>query len=289
MSFTVVIWTAIISAVISTCVGALWKCHLAFRKNRVRVIRIKDPDKQLNILLEALQIYEDEKYISEEDKDASDDIIRWIKEVRDEKANGNCKLEDFFLVAKTSTHVIGMAYAHLYPSVQMAFFSYLIALPSYLASGRRASSRLLARLRRELLRTKRCKAIVTEVEEPEAITDHKGKNTARVRIRTLQNLAKEQRVVLRSVRIPYKQPRLNLDDPTTQEKPLRLMIVFQETSGERRVMTRRELKEILTFLAEFIYGGQFEDEPERDREYRAYLAEWKAELIKSAPKEIELY
>lgn len=54
-------------------------------------------------------------------------------------------------------------------------------------------------------------------------------------------------------------------------------------------MTRNEFGEILDFLAECIYGDQFEDEPERDKRYRAYLMnEWKVDLIRSAPEEIEL-
>lgn len=291
------ILAALIGAPISVLMGALLKWYAAARKDKIRVVRIKDPDKQKGVLTEALQIYQDEERISEEDKDASADIIRWLREIRDEKAHGNCKLEDYFLVARTGKDVSGMAYAHFYLSAQMAFFSYLVVpRPSERDSGLlgnkrspvRVSSRLVAKLGKELLRTKKCKAVVTEVEEPSTITDGKRKSTAESRILVLQHLASELAMRLWSIRIPYRQPSLDLD-PKTKEKPLRLMIVFPETSENGRLMPRPELDNILSFLAESIYGDQFEDYPEKDKKYRAYLTKWKAKLMKSAPQEIELY
>ncbi len=269
-------------------------------EEQIEVMRIVDPDDKMqkNILSDALDIYEHEERIPYEEKDSSGDIVRWLREVRDETRLGNCKLDDFFLVARTTTRALGMAYAHLYPSVEMAFFSYFVVLKSdsasvgHLTSESRVSNRLLDELSVQLMRTQKCKAVVTEVDEPDIINDEAPKKIAKARIKILRRLASRQNMLLYSIRIPYRQPILDIediDDPSAQEKPLRLMIVLPQTYVNGRIMARHQLREVLDFLAEFIYGDQYEDDDENDAKYRAYLKKWKEKLMEGVTGPIELY
>ena len=265
------------------------------RGRQISVVHIKDPKKQRDLLLAALQIYEDR--IPDNEKDGPEDIIRWIEEVKQETSHGNCKLMDYFLVAKVANHVAGFAYAHLYPSAQMAFFSYLVVkrpvkdhnrLPNILPSEERVSVKLLDTLAAELRRTGICKAIVVELEEPDTITDRRRKLKAAARIRHLKSLAGTQGVFLRSVDIPYKQPRLRLDDPEATEERLRLMIAFVRPPEQRREITRDDIAEVLAFLADCIYGDQFEDDPRLYERYHAYLRQWQADQMRTVPKVVRL-
>lgn len=309
------IWQLVIGAIITTLVGILVyapvKYCIGIWKNYIRVIRIQDPDKQFERLSMALDIYDDEKRISDDDKDAREDIIRWMEEMQEDKKKGICKLEEYFLVAMTATEMLGMAQVQFYPSSQMAFFSYLVTTLSTETPRNSTSStikkistvdKLFARFRTELLQNQNCKALIAEVEEPNIKDNSKLKDSRDLeksevknrpylpmaRIMTLNANAKKQKMIFREIGIQYRQPGLNCVEPEEQEKPLLLMIILPEQSEHLSEITHDFLNEILTFLEESVYGDSFEYS-DQEKEYREYLKGWKERLLKDAPEEIKLY
>lgn len=288
----VALWTAIIGAMAALLAAVLPKVLEWIRERRrearqrsVAVKRIQDPADP--DVFRALQLYE--RRIPPTERDDLDDIVRWLQEIQAETKRGVCKLKDYFLVAHAGEDLAGFAYVQFYPTASLGFFSYL-AVDDSVPEARycRVSTELVRHVCELLTRTGRCRGVVLEVEEPEAIRGPRARQAA-ARIRLFKALARMGGCALKSVRIPYVQPRLAISKESGgSEKRLRLMYTPFRPTHEPRRLHKRDVEDLLDFLASGIYGDHFEHRKDLDAVYRDYLQEWKARLLQSVPEVVEL-
>ena len=289
----IALWTAIIG-VLGTLVAALLvklferrEVRLRERKERtVTVERIQDPSNPT--VQEALRLYERRIPLEEQDEQA--DIVRWLREIQGEKERGVCKLEDYFLVASLGEDTLaGFAYVQLYPAHLLAFFSYLVVddrIPE--ARECRVSTQLVQKVAEFLRHSGACKRIVAELEEPTVLEGERAVD-ARARIRRLKGLAKAAQCSLKTVKMVYYQPKLDpFDQGDTAETRMRLMYGPLDPESEPRRLHKRDVSDLLSFLAESIYGDHFEHRADLDTAYRAYLEKWRARLLEDLPVAVEL-
>lgn len=287
----VVLWAAIIGAIAAVAAAVLPKLVERIQERRrearhrsVTVAQIKDasdPD-----VFRALRLYE--RRISAAERDDLDNIVRWLREVQEESKRGVCKLEDYFLVARAGDDLAGFAYIQAYPSTSLGFFSYLVVddgVPE--ARYCRVSTELLRHGRRLIARSRRCRAVVFEVDEPAVLRGPRAR-LAGARIRHFKALARMAGCPLKSLSIDYRQPKLSLEESGNTEVPMRLMYAPLEAAREPRRLHKRDLTEILDFLATCVYGDHFEHRPDLDRAFREYLNDWKGRILRAVPEVVEL-
>lgn len=257
----VALWAAIIGAIAALAAAILPKLVEGIRERRrearhraVTVAQIQDPAHP--DVFRALTLYE--RRIPAAEQDDLDDIVRWLGEVQEESKRGVCKLEDYFLVARAGGDLGGFAYIQAYPSTSLAFFSYLVVddgVPE--ARYCRVSTELLRQARRLIARSGRCRAVVLEVDEPTALRGPRARLAA-ARIRHFRALARMAGCPLKSLSIDYLQPRLSLEESGNTEVPMRLMYAPLGAAREPRRLHKRDVTEILDFLATCIYGDHLE-------------------------------
>jgi hypothetical protein len=79
-------------------------------RNPLRVRRIEDPHDPY--LQQALDLNE---RIPENERNSSEDIVRWLCEIKLETAEGRCKFQDYPLVALVKKKVVALLSAQFYP------------------------------------------------------------------------------------------------------------------------------------------------------------------------------
>jgi hypothetical protein len=287
----IALWAAIIGAIAVLAAAVLPKIVERIQERRrdtslrsVSVARIQhhaDPD-----VFRALRLYE--RRIPATERDDLDNIVRWLQEVQDESRRGVCKLEDYFLVARAGGDLAGFAYIQSYPTASLAFFSYMV-VDDFVPEARycRVSTELLQQTHRLLARSGRCRAVVLEVDEPTVLRGPRARQAA-ARIRHFKALARMAGCPLKSLSIDYYQPRLAVGQSGEAEVQMRLMYSPFHAARDPRRLHRRDVAEILDFLATCIYGDHFEHNLELDRAYREYLNDWKARMIQAVPEVVEL-
>jgi hypothetical protein len=65
------------------------------------------------MLCTALELY---TRIPKNERDAEEDVVRCLAEVKEETKQGRCKLKDYFLIAQRKQKVATLIYAQFYPS-----------------------------------------------------------------------------------------------------------------------------------------------------------------------------
>lgn len=272
------------AALLAAAVPRLVERHERHRGRQVTVRHIADPgDPDVAVALRLL-----ERRLPPSERDEPEDIVRWMLEVRDEKRRGVCQLEDYFLVGRVGDDVAGFAYVQYYPSAALAFYSYLVideTIPE--ARECHVSTALLRSARKALFGLmSRCRGVVLEVEEPEILRGRSAR-TAAARIRHFRTLARSVGIPLKEVGIDYRQPRLRVSQAESEDR-MRLMYAPRRWIGEPRALSRNDVADILTFLAEQVYGDQFEHEMNTNSRYREYLYSWKKNLLSQTPGVVPL-
>jgi hypothetical protein len=274
---------ALVAAVLPKVVERIQESSREARDRSVTVARLEDPAHP-EVLL-ALRLYE--RRIPAAQRDDLDDIVRWLHEVHEETKRGDCKLDDYFLVARAGGDLAGFAYIQSYPSRSLCFFSYLVVddkVPE--ARYCRVSTELLKQARRLIARSGQCRAVVLEVDEPNVLRGPRARQAA-ARIRHFKALARMAGCPLKSLSIEYFQPRLSLQH-NTREVRMRLMYAPVDAGREPRRLHRRDVTEILDFLATCVYGDYFEHKPDLDRAFREYLSDWQRRILLGVPEIVEL-
>lgn len=287
----VVLWAAIITvigglvaAVLPAGIQKIQKWRREAEHRAVTVARIHNPEDAE--VWQALRLYE--RRIPATERDEPDDIVRWLQEVKDETKRGVCKLDDYFLVAHAGRDLAGFAYIQFYPATSLGFFSYLVVddrVPE--ARYCNVTTELLREARRLLTHSRRCHAVIIEVDEPAALRGPRGREAA-ARIRHFKALARMVDCPLKSVSINYLQPKLALGDSMSAELKMRLMYAPLGANREPRRLHKRDVLDILDFLALCIYGDHFEHSLEQDRAYREYLDDWKRRIMDTVRDVVEL-
>src|SRR5688500_10728672 len=114
---------------------------------------------------------------------------------------------------------------------------------------------------------RKSRARVREVDEPEAQL-HRHTQHASARNRHCKTLARMTGVALKSVKIPYCQPKLSLADSEAQEEKMRLMFAALNVQREPSRLSKNDVQDLLDFLSTCIYGDHFQHRADIDRLYR---------------------
>lgn len=269
--------------ILSKPLGRFVRRRLGSRDN-VEIRRItsaKDQD-----IFQLIALYENNFPANE--RDDFETIIRWLEEVEAETLEGRCKLIDLFLVAKVGSRVIGWCYAHYYVASQFLFVSFLV-VDREMTEARRGSAtyKLLEFIAEELKRKqlRRCRGIIFEVEHPQAVPEERQREAA-ARIRHFAALARAHGWIARTLQLNYLQPRLDIWSGQFQEQPLALMYIRTRGRQLSRDISRKEAKAIVGFIYNEVYGDHFEDDRQRDREFRTYLRQLHAQVTDDLPQRV---
>lgn len=266
----------------------------------IRVERLLDPDddRQQSDLDEVFEEIYRERFKKEEERDSTNDIVRWLREFKkDPKGN----IVEYFLIAKsyigeTKAEVCGLLYATCYPNNKPPF-----GLISYLAvkentprgNSYKASLPLIKTLRDYITKEiKDCQGLLIEVEDPNTpdftLTE---KKEAKSRIRLFKRHARYLDVPFMDINcISYLQPHLEIEKIKAKEREMPLCLIYlpiNKTASLNKI-TKRQTNEFLGFLYDKIYGDCFLDNPVADKLYRHYLKELKKRVLDTYKKNAEL-
>jgi hypothetical protein len=250
------------------------------RLSKIRVKRINhenDPD-----LEKALDFYCDADFIPANERDDRGEIVRWIREIRDETEQGIAALIDYFLIAKGKGNICGILYAHYYLKSKMLFISYLIASTKYSERKdkiRGISSELLRYIKKRFKKElKDCRGIVFELR----LDKHFESKSA-----LFSGFAQQLEIPIRRIMINYVQPKVSLWNGSGIEE----MAIYYGRIGrifDREYLPRGEVIEILDFLYDEIYGDQFSTIESKDRQYKDHLRELYNKTILQLPENVPI-
>lgn len=189
------------------------------------------------------------------------------------------EIEDYLWVDKYEHEVVGFLYYHYYYRHRYAFLSYVIAKNTM--RSRKLLENCLIRVLQD--RHPECRAVIGEFDHPSFISPGRGRRRAYSRIRLF--CRKYGARIISGAN--YLQPNLRPND-SSEEIPL--VLCYYSTRLEckmRKVLPRREYKQILDFIFNSIYGSAF-DTQEADSEYKMYLEHLKVRILRGAAPRLEL-
>lgn len=261
----------------------LLKWWLDREHQSVKVYRIKEPDDPR--LESALHLCE--RMLPANEVDSPANVARWLAEIKRETAEGRCRLIDYLLVSVLDRKVCGVLYGQYYPLYKLMFISYVVADGEDAAArdGRATQSlfRYLRAARSDELAE--MEGIVFEMEYPIPDATEQSRRS-RSRSRLFEFYAQQLGITVRILDIPYRQPRLDLEDPCCKEEPQLLAYGRTEPPAISRSVSREEVQNVISFVYKAIYGDQFEGDPNQDAEYRRYLDTLCSDLTDSLPAEV---
>jgi len=231
----------------------------------ISVRRVTEPND--HDLLPAYKVYE--KWIPRNEQDEFSEIQRWLEENKAEKLRGNPKLDEYLLVCKTGARVCGFFYGQYYPSHRLFFVGYLVIdredEDAKLIAAKELLCRLVAMVRQD---HPDCEGIVFEIEldpkkDPRTLTAKERLFAVHARICG--------DIVLRRLDFEYQQPRLSLWDPASIEERQHLVYGRLGPPPLGRKCAKNEVLQVLYAVYNSWYADCFEDDPARDKEYRAYV------------------
>lgn len=275
---------AAIAAIVAVLIPLIYNKIKSRTRTLIKVKRIQstdDPD-----LLQALELYS--RNIPNNERDNPENIVRWLQEIQIETMAGKCKLKDYFLITKVREKVCGLLYAQYYPHSRLMFISYMVVdrdIPE--ARWCAASNALLRYLSHELHKTlKNCEGIVFELEYPKKEKKREQILTCRARIRHFCALARMQNIVVKKIKIDYRQPKLSLWENRYSEEKQALMYGRTRPPHIATTIPRDEVVKVLSFFYNDIYGDHFEDDPIRNTKFRHYLKKLYETMIRDLPDDI---
>jgi hypothetical protein len=230
--------------------------------NPVVVQRVTDP--RSRDLLSALELYE--RRIPDEQRFESADIIRWLREDRQQRRT-RYGPRDYVLIAKFRKKVCGFSLFHFYHTRSLIFFAYLVAAkgpgtPAGISESLIASITKL--LRKKPLR--QCKGLILELEDPRR-GGTSDRNHSLARIRLFSKLAEMYGFTLRAVDIPYLQPSLTHSAEDGQAQLL-LMCAYPVDGAASGIMRKAELINLLEFIYLELYPDGYSADVEESEQYR---------------------
>lgn len=267
------------------CVRLLEWAFGSFR-NRVsikRVVKVKPLDKDLNA---AFELYK--RRLPPNERDSSENIVRWLEECENAGPDESSKLQDYLLIAKAAGQVCGLLYAQYYPHTRLLVISYLVIDNS----SPQQSSVVPAFLKyfMRLLRTeaKGCVGLAFELEHPA----HSSKPRRCLgREELFRRHFRCNEIFIKRLAIDYRQPRLSLWDddirPYHEEAQL-LMYGRIQPPPLGDLVSKVEVAAVIDTMYNYWYGDCYEDNPNRDQEYRTYLRELCQKTVASLPEEVPL-
>jgi hypothetical protein len=247
---------AIAGAIVGVTIGAgrIWKQGLRIH----RVMLPNDP-----VLETASELYE--RRLDENVRDNSADFRRWLDENPEARLAGNRDVTILFYVATQNDEAKAFFYAEFYQPVRLLLISYLVTHESKV--GTRAAMRIMRSLNSQLRRLD-CHGLVFELEQPCA----KDRNGWLGRWYRFEQLMGKRSIRFMRLDIPYVQPKLSLWEPGYEEEPQYLFYGSSLGRPPLPRVSRDEVAAILETVYNAWYAGSFEDDAERNHEYREYIA-----------------
>jgi hypothetical protein len=219
-----------------------------------------------------------DRLFPEEVRDSSQDVVRWLAELEVERREGRNKLEDYLLIAKLGSVVVGYLYAQYYLDAMYLFISYYGIDKQYAAARKTAASSLLSNLVTLVRRNHSgCKGLVSELE--------RGKATA---LRILyRRSAKAQGLKAYEICFQYEQPALS---PAKELSTVPQVLVYVPTDAHAGAacLTRAGALGILRCILLEVYGDSYEHDAEMDCKYRKYLRRLYERYEQTLPETIPL-
>jgi hypothetical protein len=241
----------------------------SFWLNPIVVRRIRRPsDRDLDA---ALRLYETR--IPPEDQFQSDDIIRWVRDDLMSRSNRRDRPRDWFLVAKHKRAVGGFILFHYFPQRRVVFLAYM-AVAKKPGMPADAISLALCRAVSKILVTAKelrgCEKILLEVDDPRHFIDAKKRSEAIARIARFCKLGEMHGHSIRALDIPYRQPKLSLNEGAETERPLILLCAQMSPGALPRSVSRAVVEDILSFIYMDLYPECFSADPQENEEYLKY-------------------
>ncbi|MGD9722123.1 MAG: toll/interleukin-1 receptor domain-containing protein [Pirellulales bacterium] len=254
-------------------------------RDRIDVKLARDCESQ--DVIEALWLYDER--IPEQERFSADDILRWLRDDRDNPRRADLGPSDLMFIATMRKKVCGLALLHYMPQDSLAFVAYMASKKGVRdREGRFVSRRLIDEVAAEFSRDselRKCGLFLTEVDDPRHLASGRHQAEALARIKLFSLLAQARGFSLRIVGIDYRQPLLHVPKRRNQalEVPMLLMVASKNASNE---FQHQEVIRLLTFIHERLYPEGFSDDPAQVKAYRAYLTKLLVEQVKRLPKSI---
>lgn len=267
--FLLGIVSSIIAGLITSGITAVIVFHIISRMN-LRIKRIlKSTDKDIDQLID---VYE--YLLPANERSPGTDILRWLDEYQEKRRDPRHTLEEYWLVGKYKSRVVSILFFQYYLDSKYLFISYYGVDDRFEEKGETPSSVMLKKMRKSFGKElKRCKGIVYETDAPETVADTKKKMERKARSRLFKTYAKRLGYVAYDIGIDYIAPRLALEQSEYyEEEHLRLSYIPLKKTYPDNIITKDEVLEILHFVYLQVYGDQYNDDLERDKEYRDYLS-----------------
>ena len=231
----------------------------------------------------AMDLYDDPDIFPDWERDDREEIERWLEEARlaRDRPTGP---HEYLLAAIHRERVVGFFYGTFYRSISTLFVSYLI-IPRRLTSSTREQipRELFDALQSALKKDGNVpKAIVGEVDAPDAATADSPLNRRVGRIKLLIQRARQLDVTMRVIDAPYLQPSLDPHKRNMKEGPLLLLYGrFGEDVGS--MLPKATVLELISFVYDELYGDCFINDAAKDAEWRKYLQDLRDKVAVSLP------
>jgi hypothetical protein len=128
--------------------------------------------------------------------------------------------------------------------------------------------------------------VVFEIEHFAYADSPKRAKRCRIREDHFRSLLRKRGLIVKSLVFEYRQPRLSLWDSDCKEEPQILLYGRTRPPTVGSTVPKREVATIVDTIYNDWYGDCYEDDPDRNNEYRAYLRHLYNETVAALPDEV---
>ncbi len=276
-----IVVTAILGIAATIIAAYVWETKI---RDRISVKRIMNPnDKDIPQLLE---LYVD-LFPNEISNYSSSDIMDLIEHQNHSKDVSHNISEDFIMVAKCKSDVIGFLLCHFYPEREKAIISYYGIDKNIRSARTSAAHSLLSAIHNELTSKGRsCKYLFFDVERPTNRLTRKERAERKARVTVFKQSARSFGRKAFCIEFDYSSPRITLSTGT-RETPLTLMTIPLASSLEGSI-SRETLLEFLSFIYFDCYGDIYELNDPHFKSYQDHVSKKLEKYSASLPAKINL-
>lgn len=255
-------------------------CH---RPRPRRITKPKDKD-----LEGFFEIYE--LLIPYNERESRVEIIRYIKENREDRQNKNLEYEEFFIIAKIRQRVVAFLYFTYYHTTKYAFINYL-GIDKRVTNARKAASRVIIKKLKSLLNRslRACKGIIFEIDKPNSTLTQRQRRKIQATRDRFEHYAQDNELKVYELPIEYIQPKLSAKDRTQySEEDMLLMYVPVANKPIHGKIPKQEMMDILKATYIDWYGDIYDKVEEHRQKYAEYMDKFFEYYASSLPDEVQL-
>jgi len=266
-SFDLIITIA--TGVTTAVVSKLIYDYIKSKRIRIKEIKSsKDPD--LNGFLDLYNTL-----INDEIRIDASEIIRWIDEDQVLRKTKSHKYYHYLFVGKLGKEIVSFI-KFMYRTDSKYLFIAYYGVNTNIEQARLFAAPLMMRTLLHLLQKelKDCKAVLCEVQKPQAWLDQAENNKRKARLRLFKETARMLNFRLFEIDFEYLQPEMEIEpnqQPSSEESMILLYAPIRDEIPLSRQLPKEKLLEILAFIYLQIYRPTYRNEPEKDLIYQSYL------------------